>query len=1210
MLRLARNGEGTRRNRIAAGVLTCSRGRAFLRSRSNLSRKTVFEYRKRLTLADAGVNQDNQRRMVHKMNFLGRSRTCAGILVLAGASLWVDAASAQQPAGPQARVVAAVRNDQLLTLRGNVHPMARPANDRGVLPDQRPVTKMRILLQRSAAQESVLQQLMAQQLDPKSPKYHAWLTPQEFGQQFGPADSDIQAVKEWLSSQGFSDLKVNNGKTLLEFNGTAGAIRNAFHSEMHWLSVRGEEHFANMQEPQIPAALGPVVAGVVGLHNFHPKPMLHRMGKFRRDMTTGHITPLFTYNDVNGTFYGVGPADFATIYNVPNGLTAVAPATKYDGTGQTIAIVGQSNINLQDIIDYRHIFGLDLKYPANNVQVILNGPDPGLVSGDEGESDLDLELSGAVAPAANIILVTSLLTDTDGLGGVDSSAEYIVDNNIAPVLSESYGICESALLTSGNQFHAALWKQAAAEGISVVVSAGDSGSAGCDDPNSVTSIAADGKSHLGVSGVASTPYNVAMGGTDFDQVGDQTTFWNSCTTSDCTTTPLSAKGYIPEIPWNDSCAYTGITGCNNVTSTSMSLNIVAGSGGASNCAVISGSTCVSGYPKPSWQSNAITGVPSDGVRDIPDVSLFASDGGPVDSNGKILNRSFYIVCQSDQDIAGDTGCNLNISNVSPYHDFQAAGGTSAAAPTFAAIIALVNQKTGQRQGNVNVTLYSLAKSEAFASCDSTAGPANTCVFNDVSKGNISVPCAGGAVSCSKTTAGGFGVLATASGGSTLAYGAGLGYDLATGLGSVNVANLINQWSTPALASTTNTLLTPASISGTVGASFMLTGTVTSASGTPTGAVVFENVNTTPPTPADSTMLSGDSYNLSTALLPAGTYSLKAHYGGDTTFAPSDSNAISVNLSKQASTVLVSFQNAAGNLVTGNQSVEYGSPYILRVDVTNAAGTPCENATTGAVAFICPTGTVSLLDNGSALKDFPNAQNMNATNVANLNDRGFIEDQPIQLNVGTHPITATYTANASSSYTSEANSNTVTVTITQATTTTVLTPSGVTVASGGTLTLSAKVNSKSNSAQGPTGTVQFFSGSSSLGSATCTPTPADNVKTPPVAAFCTASLSAAISSLPPGLDLRPRNTPLVFLACAAALLAILSFMRAVKPAVGRRQYAYAGVIFVLIAAAAIAGCGGGSSGGGGGGSSRSLTAKYSGDANYATSVSSAVTVTVQ
>ena len=226
---------------------------------------------------------------------------------------------------------------------------------------------------------------------------------------------------------------------------------------MHRVSVNGRDHFANMQEPQIPAALAPVVANIAGLHNFHPKPLLHRLGKFRRDASTGQVTPLFTFTDVNGTFFGVGPKDFATIYNVP---------ATFDGTGQTIALVAQTNINIQDVRDFRAIFGL----PANDPQIILNGADPGLVSGDEGESDLDVEWAGAVAPKANIIMVATQFTDTDGLGGVDSSAEYIVDNNVASVMSDSYGACESSLGAAGNAFYNALWQQAAAEGITVVVS--------------------------------------------------------------------------------------------------------------------------------------------------------------------------------------------------------------------------------------------------------------------------------------------------------------------------------------------------------------------------------------------------------------------------------------------------------------------------------------------------------------------------------------------------------------------------------------------------------------------------------------------------------------------------------------------------------------------------------------------------------------------
>jgi subtilase family serine protease len=467
------------------------------------------------------------------------------------ASLCLVSATPGQSASPQARVFEAVHSDQAVTLRGNVHPMARPANDRGVLPDQQPITKIHMLLQRSAAQETALQQLMAQQLDPSSKNFHSWLTPQEFGQQFGPADFDVQAVKNWLTSQGFTGLRVNNGKTLIEFDGTAGQVRNAFHSEVHHLSVRGEEHFANMQEPQIPAALASVVGGVVGLHNFRPKPLLHRLGKFRRNASTGEVTPLFTFTDVNGTFYGVGPKDFATIYNVP---------MSFDGTGQSIAIVAQTNINLQDVRDFRTIFGL----PANDPQIILNGADPGLVSGDEGESDLDVQWAGAVAPGAKIIMVATQITDTDGLGGVDSSAEYIVDNNVAGLLSESYGSCESGLGTAGNAFYNSLWQQAAAQGITVVVAAGDNGSAGCSDPNSESWSGQDATLTPGiaVSGIASTPYNLAMGGTDFNQSGLETKYWTSANSSG----EVSAQGYIPEMVWNDSCAATGsVTGCGNAS---------------------------------------------------------------------------------------------------------------------------------------------------------------------------------------------------------------------------------------------------------------------------------------------------------------------------------------------------------------------------------------------------------------------------------------------------------------------------------------------------------------------------------------------------------------------------------------------------------------------------------------------------------------------
>src|SRR5690242_16853631 len=464
-----------------------------------------------------------------------RSLAIAGVAALAVAAgaqaQSANAVSAQ--AGPRARITQAINDTQLATLHGNVHPLARAEFDRGEVDFSRPVTRMLLLLQRSAEQEAALAKLMEEQQAPSSPNFHKWQTPAEFGTRFGPADADIQKIKDWLGEQGFTGIKVSAGKTVVQFDGTAGQVAAAFHTSLHHYFVNGKDHFAYATSPQIPASLSPVVAGVVSLHSFRKKSFANRAGSFRRNAATGEITPLFTFNDVNGTFFAIGPQDFATIYNVPAGA---------DGTNQSIAIVARSNINIQDVRDFRAAFGLAAKDP----QIILNGPDPGLVSGDETEADLDVEWAGAVAPAATIKFVTTEATFTDATDGVDASALYIVDNGVAPILSDSYGACERGLGNGGNAFYNALWQQAAAEGISVSVAAGDNGSAGCDDPNSASSATGG----LAVSGLASTPFNVAMGGTDFDYSLGTATYWNSPTPPSMSLAN-SAKSYIPELPWND-----------------------------------------------------------------------------------------------------------------------------------------------------------------------------------------------------------------------------------------------------------------------------------------------------------------------------------------------------------------------------------------------------------------------------------------------------------------------------------------------------------------------------------------------------------------------------------------------------------------------------------------------------------------------------------
>jgi subtilase family serine protease len=676
--------------------------------------------------------------------------------------------AAQTPAVP-ARITAAIEDANRVTLRGNVHPYARPQYDQGLVADSLPLERMLLVLRRSAEQQAALTALLAQQQNPSSPQYHQWLTPAQFGQLFGPAAADIASITAWLSSQGFRVNGVSPGRMVIDFSGTAGQVRSAFRTEIHRYVVNGQEHWANATDPQIPAALAPVVVGVNSLHNFPLTPMHRTFGAFAKSRTTGEIKPIapsFSFSGCGATCNDLGPYDFAAIYNVlPLWNSGI------DGTGQVIAIAQNTNLNLQDVRNFRALFGL----PANDPRIIVNGADPGITDPDsEMEADLDVQWSGAVAKNAAVDLVVSASGATDG---AILSAQYVLDNNFASIMSLSFGQCELFIGAAGNQGVNQLWQQAAALGITVTVASADQGSATCDFD---VPFATNG---LAVNGLASTPYNVAVGGTDFNDFLNANQFWNFTNTA---TTQSSAKGYIPETSWNDSCTNGQLTlfgfssnpetNCNNPQLQQFGLlSVTGGGGGASNCTAPTGvtpSTCAGGYPKPTWQTG--TGVPNDGVRDLPDVSLFAGNG---------FAGSAYIVCQSDQDPGGQA-CNLN----SPYVDFMAVGGTSAASPAFAGIMAMVNQKTGSRQGNANPILYQLAAG-AGASCTSSATPGGSCIFNDVVVGTNAMPCLSGSPNCTVSTSSDpIGVLS--------GYNTTAGFDLATGLGSVNATNLVNDWPVP------------------------------------------------------------------------------------------------------------------------------------------------------------------------------------------------------------------------------------------------------------------------------------------------------------------------------------------------------------------------------------------------------------------------------
>ncbi len=640
-----------------------------------------------------------------------RFRTISVCLAIISAfALFVPFASAQSLAIPS-RIVQPIDEANRTVLTGNTYYLARAQYDVGAAPSTLPMERMLLLLRRGPDQESALEQLLQDQQNSASASYHNWLTPQQFGAQFGPSAQDIQTVVSWLQSQGFAVNRVSNGATVIEFSGTAGQVQSAFRTAIHKYNVSGAEHWANSSDPSIPTALAPVVVGLDTLHNFPRKAMHVVSGVYTKNRSTGAIKPVRTTNPLFSlscgtnpntgapiTCFGLGPFDFATIYNVLP-LWNATPAN--DGTGQTIAVIGESDVVNSDIESFQALFGLPTKDPV----VVVDGPDPGISPGDETESDLDIEWSGSVAKGATVKFVISATTNTTL--GVDLAAQFAVDQNIAPIISESYGICEAGIGTAGNQFFNSLWQQAAAQGITVILAAGDSGSAGCDGHDNEPPAPAE--FGLQVSGFASTPYNVAVGGTDFNDIASPSTFWN---TTNNPTTQESAKGYIPEVPWNDTCTSsvlslfgfpgTAIANCNNPQLLSIVVDTVGGSGGKSSCTVGDGqdvTSCSGGYAKPSWQKGL--GVPADGKRDIPDVALFASAG--------FYSDTFYIICEAD--LTDGVPCD------EPDGEFLAVGGTSASAPSFAGIMAMVDQKTASRQGNANYVLYNLA-AQAGANCAS------------------------------------------------------------------------------------------------------------------------------------------------------------------------------------------------------------------------------------------------------------------------------------------------------------------------------------------------------------------------------------------------------------------------------------------------------------------------------------------------------------
>jgi subtilase family serine protease len=714
-----------------------------------------------------------------------RTKSFLVSLLYCGAlTLGLTSALVVQTAGaaPQARVLITrpIDTSRLHTLAGNTRAEANAQNDRGKVADSFVMDHMLLQLQRSPEREQDLESFIGRQYDSTSPDFHKWLTAVEFGQMYGPAPQDIETVAEWLRSGGFTVNTVYPSGMSIDFSGTAGQVLAALHTEIHKLSVNGKEHFANMTDPRIPEALAPVVAGIVSLHDFRP----HSMRKPRTQYTAS----------AGGFPYElVVPADLATIYDLNAAFTA-----GYTGQGQTIAVLEDSDLyNSSDWNTFRTVFGLS-SYTSGSFTTIHPSPpsggsnctDPGadITFGDDSEATLDAEWASAAAPNAAIVLASCADTSTFG---VLIAAQNIINGSAPPqIVSISYGECEVLNGAAANAETNAVSQQAVTEGVSLFVAAGDEGAASCD-------AGADAATHgIGVDATASTPYNVAVGGTDFADTsqGTNNTYWSSTNSS----TYGSALSYIPEIPWNDSCAgsilatfenYSVGYGPGGFCGSTMAqqfgnLVVAAGSGGPSGCAtgvpavnLVVGGSC-QGYAKPAWQTG-VAGIPNDGVRDLPDVSLFAADG---------VWGHYYVYCFTDANNFGApcTGAPIN---------WAGAGGTSFASPIMAGIQALVNQKMSGAQGNPNPVYYKLAASSVASS-----------VFHSITAGDIAVNCSGdiscfgpGFVGRGRGTpvtgfAGGNGALSTTSQTYTPAFAAGSGWSFATGLGSVDGYNLILNWS--------------------------------------------------------------------------------------------------------------------------------------------------------------------------------------------------------------------------------------------------------------------------------------------------------------------------------------------------------------------------------------------------------------------------------
>jgi hypothetical protein len=859
-----------------------------------------------------------------------RLRLLGWLAVSAFAAVVLSTCATAAAQSPVARIASQVNGSEPAVIQGSRHPMANPANDAGRMPASTRLNGVTLMFSRSAAQEADLDALIAAQQNPASPQYHRWLTSDQFAARFGMAQEDLDKVSSWLEQQGFTVDSVNRSRNAIRFSGSVSQVESAFQTQMHFYQIDGAKHFAPSTALSVPAAIAPVVSDIRNLNDFKPRP--------------NHTVPRpgFTSGVSGGVFFA--PGDIATAYDIKP-LTSGGTS----GAGQTIAIMGQSFVNVSDIEAFQSAAGppLTKKDPAL-VLVPGTGSDGTISQGDEGESDIDLEWSGAIAPGANIVLV---YTGPTSAGGIYDSIQYAVDEMIGNIISISYSTCEPQLPTGFLAAEEGIFKQAVTQGQSVMAASGDAGSTACNGSQGATPAQED---ELSVNYPASSAYVTGVGGTEItaaDSKSSNTTYWTSNGSNDVTNSLVT---YIPEVVWNDdapSCSAANETNGQCLSAT----------GGGTSALVT----------RPSWQVN-VPGIPSGTMRLVPDIAFYSSPGFPG-----------YLYCTSDSSSwsTGQTGsCGSGFRASSSDTSLTIAGGTSFATPIFAGMVALLNQKLNytEGQGLVNPILYTLASNSATYAA----------AFHDVTSGNNN--CTSGSAACGSTTTG---------------FSANAGYDEVTGLGSLDLNAVAGVWTantgtTAALIPTTTTV-SASNAAPNVNTNVTFTITVASSSGTttPTGNVTLQidggptcgglgaSVGCNGTTVAAQPLLSNGTLTYTTQFATGGPHQVLAQYAGDTTHTPSVGAAdISIattssgkgTIAMTATNVTESQGTSGSSTITVTPSGGYTGTVNLTLSTTSSAlgnlcygfATPNSTGTGGTVSVTGTTAVTTQLSLDSNATDCP------------------------------------------------------------------------------------------------------------------------------------------------------------------------------------------------------------------------------------------------